>query len=139
MGKAGFATEIENTSAKGRRVCVVVRTATALHRHVVDQAVVRIGRASDNDVVINDPMVSRRHLRIRLAPPSIEDLGSKNGTAVGSDRLPPHVAATLPAGSLVILAGCVTVTLQEDRREAPNRPARSRAHQGNDDDEESKE
>lgn len=55
-------------------------------------AIVTIGRAVDNHVIIPDPMVSRRHLRLIVTSSGIvvEDLGSSNGTylvAEGAERL----------------------------------------------------
>ena len=43
-----------------------------------------IGRSTDSHVTIEDPLVSRQHARIsvRGALPTIEDLGSRNGTFV---------------------------------------------------------
>ena len=48
--------------------------------------VIMIGRAPDNDVVLNLPNISERHARLTCAGQrlTIEDLGSTNGTAVGS-------------------------------------------------------
>jgi DNA-binding winged helix-turn-helix (wHTH) protein len=48
-----------------------------------------IGRAPDAAVWLEAPGVSRHHARIRLegAHATIEDLGSKNGTYVGGERL----------------------------------------------------
>jgi pSer/pThr/pTyr-binding forkhead associated (FHA) protein len=47
---------------------------------------IRIGAASDNDVVMDLPMISRNHAIVRLEKDSatILDLDSTNGTAVGS-------------------------------------------------------
>jgi pSer/pThr/pTyr-binding forkhead associated (FHA) protein len=47
---------------------------------------VRIGRAPDNDIVLDDPSVSAYHARLvieREGIATLEDLGSTNGTAVG--------------------------------------------------------
>jgi pSer/pThr/pTyr-binding forkhead associated (FHA) protein len=48
----------------------------------------RIGREPDNDLVLDNPEVSGRHARVLLAPGGreavVEDLGSTNGTAVGT-------------------------------------------------------
>jgi pSer/pThr/pTyr-binding forkhead associated (FHA) protein len=47
--------------------------------------IIRFGRASDNQVIINDPMVSAKHLAItQTAEGEIfaQDLGSSNGTLV---------------------------------------------------------
>ena len=43
-----------------------------------------IGRASDNDVIVDDPMVSRHHCQLRLqhGAYSFTDLGSRNGSSV---------------------------------------------------------
>jgi pSer/pThr/pTyr-binding forkhead associated (FHA) protein len=48
-----------------------------------------IGRDLGNDVVINDPEVSRRHARVYLQGNAyiIEDLGSTNGTSVNGQHL----------------------------------------------------
>jgi pSer/pThr/pTyr-binding forkhead associated (FHA) protein len=47
---------------------------------------IRIGAGPDNDVVLDLPMISWRHAFIRLKDgrATLEDLGSTNGTAVGS-------------------------------------------------------
>jgi ABC transport system ATP-binding/permease protein len=47
---------------------------------------IRIGRDTDNDVVLDYPMVSGHHARIVLsgAGATIEDLSSRNGVAIGS-------------------------------------------------------
>jgi pSer/pThr/pTyr-binding forkhead associated (FHA) protein len=48
-----------------------------------------LGRDPDVEVCLDSPGVSRRHARITIAGDSatIEDLGSKNGTSVGDQRL----------------------------------------------------
>ena len=47
---------------------------------------IRVGAASDNDVVLDLPMISRNHavIRIERSSTTIEDLDSTNGTAIGS-------------------------------------------------------
>src|SRR5438105_3133145 len=49
----------------------------------------RIGRGFDNDIVITDESVSRRHARITVAGGNIyiEDIGSANGVFVGQERI----------------------------------------------------
>lgn len=48
--------------------------------------IVLIGRAPDNDLVLRQPSVSSHHARVLVGPDGIwiEDLGSRNGTFVGS-------------------------------------------------------
>jgi hypothetical protein len=43
-----------------------------------------VGRASDNDVIVDDPMVSRHHCQLKLqhGAYSFADLGSRNGSTV---------------------------------------------------------
>lgn len=51
--------------------------------HPLPERTVRIGRAADNDLVIDDLVVSRRHAELRARPDGtyeIVDLGSHNGT-----------------------------------------------------------
>ncbi|WP_083090427.1 ATP-binding cassette domain-containing protein [Actinomyces vulturis] len=56
-----------------------------------------IGRAPDNALVIDDPLISKHHARIDLTPQGITvtDLGSTNGIYLGRDRV-PHVLVTQP-------------------------------------------
>jgi pSer/pThr/pTyr-binding forkhead associated (FHA) protein len=63
---------------------------------------IRIGAASDNDVVLDLPMISRNHAVIRLQQglAILEDLDSTNGTAIGSPASKIHQARLL-AGQLV--------------------------------------
>ncbi len=47
-------------------------------------ALIGIGRASDNDVIVDDPMVSRHHCQLKLQHGAygFTDLGSRNGSTV---------------------------------------------------------
>ena len=47
-------------------------------------SVIGIGRASDNDVIVDDPMVSRHHCQLKLQHGAygFTDLGSRNGSTV---------------------------------------------------------
>ncbi len=62
---------------------------------------ISIGRQPDNDVVLDHPSVSGRHLRIEAAPPGAEapftvvDVGSRNGTLLRGQRLTAHAPAPL--------------------------------------------
>jgi pSer/pThr/pTyr-binding forkhead associated (FHA) protein len=55
----------------------------------LEKAELFVGRDLNNDVVINDPEVSRRHARFLLQGNSyvLEDLGSTNGTFINGQRL----------------------------------------------------
>lgn len=64
-----------------------------------------IGRELSNDVVLDDPLVSRRHARLDPGEPGqpalLHDLGSFNGTFVNGRRL--HGSAPLTPGHEVIV------------------------------------
>jgi ABC-type multidrug transport system ATPase subunit len=67
--------------------------------------VLRIGRAADNDVVVSDLSVSRRHAELRKVPQGgyeIADVGSHNGTYLNGRRI---TAAAMVTESDVIGIG----------------------------------
>jgi predicted component of type VI protein secretion system len=71
-----------------------------------------IGREANNDVVINDPEVSRRHARLFVQGGNmiLEDLGSTNGTSVNGQRLTgPYV---LRAGEIITLGEKITLLFE---------------------------
>lgn len=67
--------------------------------------VLRIGRESDNDIVLTDPRVSRYHAEVRRSAGNIEirDVGSANGTLVGGTRLSAEHWQALAPGVLAYL------------------------------------
>ncbi len=69
----------------------------------LEKAEVFLGRDLSNDIVINDPEVSRQHARLVLTGNtySIEDLGSTNGTFLRGQRLSAPVVLT--PGEIVTL------------------------------------
>jgi ABC transport system ATP-binding/permease protein len=76
--------------------------------------VVRIGRSDDNDVVVADLRVSRRHAELRKSPGGayeITDTGSHNGTFVNGQRIESPVVVT---EADVIGIGSVTFRLVGD-------------------------
>jgi predicted component of type VI protein secretion system len=80
---------------------------------MLDRDWLTVGRDPSNDIVINDPQVSRQHLRITRQGQMvvIEDLGSTNGTFANGVRLTgPHV---LSNGDVIGLGDGVTLTYYE--------------------------
>jgi pSer/pThr/pTyr-binding forkhead associated (FHA) protein len=79
-------------------------------------ATVTLGRAAENDLVIDDATLSRTHMRLERGPGggwSVRDVGSSNGTRV--DGAPAGAdGAPLRSGSR-IEAGAVRLTFHDGR------------------------
>ncbi len=75
----------------------------------ISKDVTTLGRDITNDIVINDPEVSRHHLRIARTADgcSIEDLGSTNGTFVNGQRI--SGSRPLNSGDMIGLGETVTL------------------------------
>jgi pSer/pThr/pTyr-binding forkhead associated (FHA) protein len=69
----------------------------------VEQATVHAGRASDNELVLDEISVSRRHARLTFdaGQMAVEDLSSANGVFVSGRRLAPHVLTPVPIGETI--------------------------------------
>ncbi len=81
-----------------------------------------IGREAGNDLILEDPQVSRRHAQLTQQGTSylIEDMGSTNGTYVNGKRVTAPVL--LANGDLVGLADTIVLVVQ-----APVTPISSEA------------
>jgi pSer/pThr/pTyr-binding forkhead associated (FHA) protein len=71
-----------------------------------------LGREAINDIVLQDPEVSRRHARITFQGDRyyIEDLGSTNGTFVNGQRI--SVPTWLNNGDLIEMGESLSITFQ---------------------------
>lgn len=87
-----------------------------------------IGRSGTCDVVLGDPAVSRRHVRVSVkqpgARPVLDDLGSRNGTVLAGWAVTEPAA--VPAGATVRLGA----TCLQWRAETDDAPAAVRAGLG---------
>ena len=90
-------------------------------RHVpLDKSVITIGRRTDNDVIVDSPLVSRQHahIRWRYGRFVLYDAGSRGGVRVNGE---PCREWVLQPGDLITLAEQVSLIYGEglERRDAP--------------------
>lgn len=80
---------------------VLISRTDALVRYSLRQGPTSIGRSDENDIVIADPLVSRRHARITLddAGCTLTDLGGGNGTFLNGERV--NGTAPLKPGDVI--------------------------------------
>lgn len=77
--------------------------------HELNKDIITVGRDITNDITINDPEVSRHHMRFTKGAGgfTLEDLGSTNGTFVNGQRLTG--AKPLNNGDMIGLGETVTL------------------------------
>jgi predicted component of type VI protein secretion system len=88
--------------------------------YVFGKPVIQVGRDPEADVFIDNPGVSREHLRLELNPEGeyeVVDLGSANGTLLND--MPVKVKIPLRTGDTVRMGKyTMTVSYELDRRES---------------------
>ena len=92
------------------------------------QRVLSVGRSRSSDIVVNDPLVSRRHATIAMGEQIVlRDEGSFNGTFVNGDRV--HGEATLHVGDQIGLGSSSLAWNGVDiAQPPPQRPVFSARH-----------
>jgi transcriptional regulator with GAF, ATPase, and Fis domain len=86
----------------------IIGAAGIVSRIIQPGQSVRIGRRRESDIIVEHASASRDHAVIQGGePPTIEDLGSSNGTRVQGNRIAPRTPVQLPAGSVVEVAGTI--------------------------------
>jgi phage tail-like protein len=73
---------------------------------------ISIGRAPDNDLSLQHPAVSRRHVELTSGPTGLvaTDLGSANGTFVDGNRILPNQPTLVESGQTLQIGPFVLVT-----------------------------
>jgi ABC transport system ATP-binding/permease protein len=80
--------QLGGTRARLRRVISAAEQRGRFRRVSIRGRTLRIGRAPDNDVCLEEPNVSWHHAELRPGdPPSIVDLGSRNGVRLGAELI----------------------------------------------------
>ena len=99
-----------------RRSLLIMRGADVVVRELPLHGEVTIGRGTSCDIQIEDPSLSRSHLRLALADGllRVTDLGSVNGTVIGAARVSPDVPVEVSPNDAIV-AGDVVLVVQEVR------------------------
>jgi hypothetical protein len=76
--------EVAAPDSAQRAYLLVMTDGAAPVQFDLGGALISIGRASDNDVIVDDPLVSRHHCQLKLQHGAygLADLGSRNGSFV---------------------------------------------------------
>ncbi len=84
---------------------LVMQTASGGHTFPIESNLVTIGRGLNNDIILEDPRISRQHAQLRYKSRRflIADQGSTNGTYVNGT--PVTTEQVLRAGDIVSLGG----------------------------------
>jgi hypothetical protein len=82
------------TVAPAPRVQVLGPQGAVLREADLASGAITVGRAPERDLFLDDPQISREHLRIAWDGQrvTVTDLGSANGSHIGATRLAPNLA-----------------------------------------------
>lgn len=84
---------IERPVSKERRMFILFLKGPMLGKlYPLQKGISLLGRSSKADISVDDPGVSREHLKIKVVGEKaiVEDLGSTNGTYVNSNKITEH-------------------------------------------------
>lgn len=93
-------------------------------RHVFDQAKVTLGRSYQNDVILDDPFISPKHLIVVIENGQfkLKDLASKNGTQVNNEAPVHDKVFSADSGAIITLGKTRIKLMTPDHPVAPARP-----------------
>jgi ABC-type multidrug transport system ATPase subunit/pSer/pThr/pTyr-binding forkhead associated (FHA) protein len=90
-----------------------IRRGNETREHNLTQSATTVGRASENQIALSDPQVSRHHARLEWVAGNLQliDLGSANGTRLNDVEIEPKVPQALKDGDTIRIAS-FTLTLR---------------------------
>lgn len=79
------------------------RPGGAVQRYQLRPGTIKIGRAPDNDIVLDDPEVAAHHAQIVCGTDNcvVSDLETERGTFIGKDRIPAQVRRPIYDGDML--------------------------------------
>ncbi len=94
-----------NATAPVQAAANLVQMNTGKAFSIPEGAELVIGKGSQANIIVSNPIISRAHAKIsfRGGVCTIQDLGSKNGTFVGDQKLPNGGSAIVPNGAYITL------------------------------------
>jgi ABC transport system ATP-binding/permease protein len=115
----GAATQAMSSIGGGQSTRLLIQQAgQSVRTFIINKPQIRIGRESQNDVVVDNSVVSRQHAQIvqRGVDYWITDLGSANGTTVNGRSLLPNQPQKLDDGAIIrigdLFGNSVGITFQ---------------------------
>jgi len=103
----------EPISKNGKFLYSIVVSLTKTDRNTF-QNMITVGRASNNDVIISHPSISKFHAYFRVDPESdkatITDVGSSYGTVAEGNVLEKNTAFPVQSGSVLIFSRSAKAT-----------------------------
>ena len=116
----------DDSSVKTELWLTVVEAKESRMMPLPESGELRIGRAEDSDIILENPSVSRNHavLKIRNGDVSVMDMGSANGTRVAGRRLPKDGEGPVPPGVAILIGGASLVIHQLASSASFERPGR---------------
>ena len=116
----------DDSSLKTELWLTVVEQKESRMMPMPESGELRIGRAEDSDIILDNPSVSRNHavLKITGGAVSVKDMGSANGTRIGGKRLPPDGEGPVPPGVAILIGGASLVVHQLACAQSFERPGR---------------
>jgi len=116
----------DDSSLKTELWLTVVEAKESRMMPMPESGELRVGRAEDSDIILDNPSVSRNHavLKIMNGAVSVMDKGSANGTRIGGKRLPPDGEGPVPPGVAILIGGASLVVHQLACAQSFERPGR---------------